>query len=138
MNLSDVCLDMARRAKKASQFLALVETGAKNAWLSLAADAAEANTAPLLAANERDLKNAGQTGLVPCNGRSPAAYCARVQAAAKGMRQVAALPDPIGRVREGRRLPNGLEVRKLTVPLGVIFFLYESRPLVMVDAARFA
>src|SRR6266516_2890113 len=56
-------------------------------------------------------------------------------AAADGLRQVAALPDPVGEVREGGTRPNGLEVLKVGVPLGVIFFLYESRPNVTVDAA---
>ena len=60
---------------------------------------------------------------------------ARLQAAAEGLRQVAALPDPVGQVREGSVRPNGLQVTKVSVPLGVIFFLYESRPNVTVDAA---
>jgi len=60
---------------------------------------------------------------------------ARLEAAAEGLRQVAALPDPIGRIRDGRIRPNGLQVHKVCVPLGVIFFLYESRPNVTVDAA---
>src|SRR5207248_7565146 len=60
---------------------------------------------------------------------------ARVKSAADGLRQVAALPDPVGEVREGGRRPNGLEVLKVGVPLGVVFFIYESRPNVTVDAA---
>ncbi len=135
MNLSDLCLDMARRAKEASQILATVETCAKNVWLSLAANSLVVNTDALLAANARDMEQAAQSALSAALIDRLRLTAERVEAAADGMRQVAALPDPIGRVREGRRLPNGLEVRKLTVPLGVIFFLYESRPLVTVDAA---
>src|SRR5205823_2422852 len=60
---------------------------------------------------------------------------ARVKAAADGLRQVAALTDPVGEVREGGVRPNGLEVRKVGVPLGVVLFIYESRPNVTIDAA---
>ena len=60
---------------------------------------------------------------------------ARLRSAAEGLREVAALPDPVGQVREISVRPNGLEVHKVGVPLGVIFFIYESRPNVTVDAA---
>src|SRR5262249_11411516 len=59
----------------------------------------------------------------------------RLSAAAEGLRQVAGLPDPVGEIRESRRRPNGLEVYKVGVPLGVLFFIYESRPNVTLDAA---
>src|SRR5262249_36407064 len=62
----------------------------------------------------------------------------RIESAAAGLRQVAALPDPVGRVLEGSVRPNGLQIRKVGVPLGVLLFLYESRPNVTIDAAGLA
>ena len=66
------------------------------------------------------------------------AHAAVNQAAADGLRQIATLPDPIGRILDGSTRPNGLEIRKVGVPIGVLFFLYESRPIVTVDAAGLA
>jgi glutamate-5-semialdehyde dehydrogenase len=135
MNLPELCLDMARRAKAASQLLATAGSAPKDRWLRLAADSLEQNTAVLLEANARDVEAAPALGLNAAAIDRLTLNIPRIQAAAEGLRQVAGLPDPIGRVREGRVRPNGLEIQKITVPLGVIFFLYESRPNVTVDAA---
>src|SRR5439155_22298644 len=133
--LTALCLDMARRAKAASEVLAGALTADKNRWLLSAADALEARTPELLDANAKDVVAAPGFGLNAAAIDRLRLTPARVKAAADGLRQVAALPDPVGEVREGGRRPNGLEVLKVGVPLGVVFLIYESRPNVTVDAA---
>ena len=134
-SLADLCLDLARRAKAASSALAVANTAAKNAWLLAAADKLEREADAVLAANVTDVAAAPGFGLSAASIDRLTLTPARLKAAADGMRQVAALPDPVGEVREGGTRPNGLQVLKVGVPLGVIFFLYESRPNVTVDAA---
>ncbi len=134
-SLADLCLDLARRAKAASSALAVANTTAKNAWLLAAADKLEREADAVLAANATDVAAAPGFGLSAASIDRLSLTPARLTAAADGMRQVAALPDPVGEVREGGTRPNGLQVLKVGVPLGVIFFLYESRPNVTVDAA---
>ncbi|WP_088260929.1 glutamate-5-semialdehyde dehydrogenase [Fimbriiglobus ruber] len=126
---------MARRAKAAAGRLAVVRTAEKNAWLLACADALVANTSEVLEANAKDVAAALGFGLSGASIDRLTLNPARVRAAAEGLRQVAALPDPVGEVREGGVRPNGLQVLKVGVPLGVVFFLYESRPNVTVDAA---
>ena len=133
--LAELCLAIARRAKAASVELATVSTAKKNAWLLASADALLTNQAAVLAANERDVAAAPGFGLNAAGIDRLTLTPARLRAATDGLRQVAALPDPVGEVREGGTRPNGLQVLKVGVPLGVIFFLYESRPNVTVDAA---
>jgi glutamate-5-semialdehyde dehydrogenase len=134
-SLHDYCLALARQARAAAALLAGATTARKNDWLRRAADALEARTAELLAANERDAAAAPGFGLSAAEVDRLRLTPARVRAAAEGLRQVAALPDPVGEVREGGVRPNGLQVLKVGVPLGVILFIYESRPNVTVDAA---
>jgi glutamate-5-semialdehyde dehydrogenase len=134
-DLASLCRDMAGRAKAASQVLASVSTAEKNRWLLAAAQALEARTAELLDANARDVEAAPGHGLNAAAIDRLRLTPARIKAAADGLRQVASLPDPIGEVREGGVRPNGLQVLKVGVPLGVVFFIYESRPNVTVDAA---
>jgi glutamate-5-semialdehyde dehydrogenase len=134
-DLASVCRDMAGRAKAASQAIASVRTAEKNRWLLAAAQALEARTAELLDANARDVEEAPGHGLNPAAIDRLRLTPSRIKAAADGLRQVAALPDPVGEVREGGVRPNGLQVLKVGVPLGVVFFIYESRPNVTVDAA---
>ena len=126
---------MAERAKAAAAVLAGVHTADKNRWLLAAADALEARTGELLDGNAKDVAAAPEYGLGAAAVDRLRLTPARVKSAADGLRQVAALPDPVGEVREGGRRPNGLEVLKVGVPLGVVFFIYESRPNVTVDAA---
>ena len=135
MNLPDLCLDMARRARDASQLLATVGSAPKDRWLLHSADRLVANKQMLLEQNDFDVLAAPSYGLNAAAIDRLRLTPSRIEAAAEGLRQVAALPDPIGRIREGRVRPNGLEIQKVSVPLGVIFFLYESRPNVTVDAA---
>jgi glutamate-5-semialdehyde dehydrogenase len=134
-SLESLCFDLARRAKAASAELVSVRTAEKNAWLLAAAAALESHAESILAANAQDVAAAPGFGLTAASIDRLTLTPARVKAAAEGLRQVAALPDPVGEVREGGVRPNGLQVLKVGVPLGVIFFLYESRPNVTVDAA---
>jgi len=132
-SLAELCRQLATRARAAAGELAVVTRAAKDRWLLRSADALLKNADAILAANARDVEAA--TDLPGAMKDRLKLTPARLQAAADGLRQVAALPDPVGQVREGGVRPNGLQVDKVSVPLGVIFFLYESRPNVTVDAA---
>lgn len=133
VDLAASCVELGRRARSASRVLATARTALKNRWLRQAADALVQRTPAILTANARDL--AGATGLAPAQVDRLRLTPDRIAAAAAGLREVAELPDPVGQVRESRVRPNGLEVHKVGVPLGVILFIYESRPNVTVDAA---
>lgn len=134
-DLLQLCTDMARRARAASKALALVPTAQKNAWLLAAASALESREPELLAANAKDVAAAPGFGLNAAAVDRLTLNAKRIAAMADGLRQVAALPDPVGEVRETAHRPNGLLVQKVGVPLGVVFFIYESRPNVTADAA---
>jgi glutamate-5-semialdehyde dehydrogenase len=135
MDLAVYCLDLASRARSAARQLAAAPGERKNRWLRAAADALEARTAEILAANTRDLTGPGAPDLTAAQQDRLRLTPERIRSAAAGLREVAALPDPVGQVLSGSVRPNGLEVHKVAVPLGVIFFIYESRPNVTVDAA---
>ncbi len=137
-DLADYCADLGRRARTAARALALLRTAEKDAWLRAGAAALVANTAQIVAANERDLNAVTANALTTAQRDRLRLTTARLKSAADGMLEVAALPDPVGRVIEGSIRPNGLRVTKVGVPLGVILFLYESRPNVTVDAAALA
>ena len=107
----------------------------KNAWLIACADRIAVDAGDLIGANENDLAAAPEFGLTAAAVDRLRLTPARLAAMSGGLREVAALPDPIGEVREGGVRPNGLQVLKVGVPLGVVLFLYESRPNVTVDAA---
>lgn len=125
----------ARAAKNAARRLATVGTAAKNAALHAMADALGAHQAELLDANGRDIAGARDRGLTPHLIERLTLNPKRIAAMQDGLRQVAALPDPVGGVVSGWRRPNGLQINKMRVPLGVIGIIYESRPNVTVDAA---
>jgi glutamate-5-semialdehyde dehydrogenase len=133
--LSTLCADLAHRAKTASVALATVPTAAKNRWLLAAANVLESQQEALLAANAKDVTAAPGFGLNAAAIDRLTLNPKRIAAAAEGLRQVASLPDPVGEVREATQRPNGLQILKVGVPLGVVFFIYESRPNVTVDAA---
>ncbi len=124
---------LAERAKAASRETALLTRAAKDAALLAMAAALEARTAEVLAANERDVLAA--TDLPKAMVDRLTLTEARVAAMADGLRALAALPDPVGEVVRGSTLPNGLELRQVRVPLGVVGIIYEARPNVTVDAA---
>jgi len=129
------CLHLAQRAKTASASIAITPTAVKNRWLLASASALEARQSELLEANAKDVAAAPSFGLNAAAIDRLTLTPKRIAAAAEGLRQVAALPDPVGEVREASQRPNGLQVMKVGVPLGVVFFIYESRPNVTVDAA---
>jgi glutamate-5-semialdehyde dehydrogenase len=128
-------LALGRRAKAASRPLAVASTAAKNEALANAAELLERRTDDLLAANAADLAAAEAAGM----GATPLDRLrltpARVTAMANGLRQVVTLPDPVGEVIDGWRRPNGLEIQRVRVPLGVVAIIYENRPNVTADAA---
>jgi glutamate-5-semialdehyde dehydrogenase len=134
-DLATYCAGLARQAREAAVRLATVGAAAKDHWLRQAADALERDADALVAANARDLADADAHGLSAAQVDRLRLTPARLAAVAAGLREVAVLPDPIGQVRESRVRPNGLEVHKVGVPLGVILFIYESRPNVTADAA---
>jgi glutamate-5-semialdehyde dehydrogenase len=126
---------VAERAKEAAAELAPLPRGVKDAALHAMADALVAATATILDANERDLTAGREAGLAEAMLDRLALNPDRVAAMAQGLRDVAALADPVGVVIRGYTLPNGLEVRQQRVPLGVVGIIYEARPNVTVDAA---
>src|SRR5262245_38068656 len=134
-DLTAYCLDLGRRARAASRSLATAAGARKNQWLWQAAAALETRGDEVLQANRCDLDAAPGYGLSAAQVDRLRLTADRMGAAAAGLREVAALPDPVGRVLDSSVRPNGLHVHKVGVPLGVIFFIYESRPNVTVDAA---
>lgn len=133
-DLATACEAIGRQARAASRALARATGAQKHAWLLDAAARLEAQVASILEANARDLA-AHERDLPPASVDRLRLTPARIKAAAAGLREIVALPDPIGRVLDSNVRPNGLLVQKVGVPLGVIFFIYESRPNVTVDAA---
>jgi glutamate-5-semialdehyde dehydrogenase len=129
------CLEIATRAKRASSDLALATGAQKDAWLHSAARQLVECAPALLEANQQDLDAAGKHGLTDASVDRLRLTPARIQAMAKAIKEIAALPEPIGAIISSSIRPNGLEVQKVRVPLGVIFFIYESRPNVTSDAA---
>jgi glutamate-5-semialdehyde dehydrogenase len=130
-SVADLCL----AARDASRRLAQADATAKNAALHAIAAALEARTDEILEANARDLEAGRETGLSAALMDRLALDPSRVAAMARGVREIAALPDPVGEVLGGHRLANGLDVRKVRVPLGVVAIVYEARPNVTIDAA---
>ena len=127
--------EMSRRAKAASRALAVAGTAAKDRWLHAAADAVRTRVDVVLEANGRDVAAAPDYGLTDAQVDRLRLTPDRLERVAAALEQVAALPDPVGEVLGGGVRPNGLELLKLRVPLGVVFFIYESRPNVTADAA---
>jgi glutamate-5-semialdehyde dehydrogenase len=122
-------------ARDASRELATLPTGTKDAALHAIADALEARTAEILEANARDMAAGRSNRLDAALLDRLALDEGRVKAMAEGVRAIAALPDPVGELIDGQRLPNGLDVAKVRVPLGVVAVVYEARPNVTIDAA---
>src|SRR4051794_5936048 len=132
--VADICHD----AKRASRALAQLDRGTKDAALHAIADALIARTGEILEANGRDMEAGREAGLSAALLDRLALDAGRVAAISDGVRQVAVLDDPVGEVVEGRRLANGLDLRKVRVPLGVVAVVYEARPNVTIDAAALA
>lgn len=126
--------DAARRARVASRALATLSTETKNQALRAAADRVLMDAHLIIAANKQDLEKAEAAGTPAAMLDRLALNPQRIDGVAAGLRQVAALPDPIGEVLRGNTLVNGLQLRQQRVPLGVIGIVYEGRPNVTVDA----
>jgi glutamate-5-semialdehyde dehydrogenase len=135
LDLSQYCLEMAQRARRASEQLAVAGGAVKNAWLRRSAELLRDQVDALAEANAKDLEAAEQFGLTPAQIDRLRLTPGVVESMAVGMEEVAALAEPIGEVIESTVRPNGLQINKLRVPLGVVFFIYESRPNVTADAA---
>ncbi len=127
--------ELGKRAKAAARSLGLLPTNKKNAALAAVADALEANTVAILAANEADLAAARERGTSPAMLDRLKLDEKRVKDIAQAVRHIITLDDPVGRILEGRTIENGLIIQKVTVPLGVVGIIYEARPNVTVDAA---
>jgi glutamate-5-semialdehyde dehydrogenase len=127
--------EICAAAKRASRILATLSSAVRNEALLAVAAALHDHADEILEANERDLQRGRDAGLTPALMDRLALDQRRVQTIADQVRDIAALPDPVGEVIEGHRLANGLEVRKVRVPLGVVAVIYEARPNVTIDAA---
>lgn len=131
----DYMTRLGRAARDASRVLARASTAQKNRALQAAAAALDAARDELVAANELDLAGGRANGLDAAMLDRLALTPKVIDGMIEGLRQVAALPDPIGEIRDMRYMPSGIQVGKMRVPLGVVGIIYESRPNVTIDAA---
>lgn len=136
--IEDYCRKIAENAKAASRMLLGLKGTQIDQWLKTAADQLVQNTDQIIEANHRDLDNADEYGLTAAQIDRLKLDENRIGGIAQGLRDIAMLDSPVGEVFESRQRPNGLVVNKIRVPLGVIFFIYESRPNVTADAAAIA
>ena len=133
--LRNALKQMGMKARQGALQLANVTTEAKNRWLSAMADAVEQNAPALLAANAVDMEKAAAKGISGALLDRLKLTDQRIKAMADGLRHVVTLPDPVGEKLSVTTRPNGIRIEKVSVPIGVIGFIYESRPNVTVDAA---
>ncbi|MEN6414501.1 MAG: glutamate-5-semialdehyde dehydrogenase [Veillonellales bacterium] len=134
----DYLLELQKKgkaAKQAARRLAVLSTDSKNQALCQMAETLEQHKEELFAANERDMEQAKIRGMSEALQDRLLLTDSRIHAMAEGLRQIALLPDPVGEMIHSIRRPNGLEIGKVRVPLGVIGIIYEARPNVTVDAA---
>ncbi len=134
-DLAQLVTDLARRARAASLVLATAPSAAKNAALARLAELLPASAHALMAANARDLAAATENNLSGAQIDRLTLSLKRITQIAEGVLQVAALPDPVGEELEHTVRPNGLQIRKVRVPIGVIGIIYEARPNVTIDCA---
>src|SRR5271167_3594643 len=127
--------DICAQAKRAAKALASADTATKNTALERIATALEARTEEILEANARDMTSGREAELGEALLDRLLLNEGRIEGIAKAVRQIVALGDPVGEVIDGHRLENGLDVRKVRVPLGVVAVVYEARPNVTIDAA---
>src|ERR1017187_2164232 len=135
MNLNEQMTRLARQAKAASRELAKLTTAEKNACLLTMAEALEKNSNALKEANTLDMEVGAKLGLSSAMLDRLKLDDKRIAGMARGLREVAALPDPVGKVLDERGRPNGLKLKKISTPIGVVVIIYESRPNVTADAA---
>jgi glutamate-5-semialdehyde dehydrogenase len=135
VSTQDQVLDAARRARQAAAELAPLPRGAKDAALHAIADALLARSPEIVRANAADVERAREAGTSEYMIDRLSLSTERIEAIAAAVRHVASLPDPVGESVRGYTLPNGLDLRQVRVPLGVVGIIYEGRPNVTVDAA---
>jgi glutamate-5-semialdehyde dehydrogenase len=135
MDVTQLIQTKARAAREAARQLALCSTRTKNDALQQMARGLEEKTAAILDANRGDVERARSRGVTRAFLDRLTLTDVRIETMAAGLREIATLPDPVGETVEAWRRPNGLEIARVRVPLGVIGFIYESRPNVTVDAA---
>ena len=135
MSLKEDITNLTKRAKTASRRLATLTETEKNKYLFAMADAIEANADSIIAENSKDIATGNNMGLSKSLLDRLLLNNERITAMADGLREVAELSDPVGRILEERKRPNGLLLTKVSSPIGVIVIIYESRPNVTADAA---
>jgi glutamate-5-semialdehyde dehydrogenase len=135
MTLNEQMTQLAKQARAASRELAQLTTAGKNACLLAMAAALEKNADAIKSANALDMDAAAKSGLSSAMLDRLKLDDKRIAGMAKGLREVAALPDPVGRILDERVRPNGLKLQKISTPIGVVVIIYESRPNVTADAA---
>ena len=135
MTLTEQMTVLAQQARAASRELAKLTTDEKNRCLLAMADALEKNAAALQAANAKDMAAGTKMRLTTAMLDRLKLDDKRITATARGLRDEAALPDPVGRLLDERVRPNGLKLQKISTPIGVVVIIYESRPNVTADAA---
>lgn len=135
MDIAAYMTEVGQQARAAATLIARSTTEVRNRALLATADALDASRSELAEANARDLTNGQESGLDAAMLDRLELTPARIDAMIEGLRQVAALPDPIGAITDMAYRPSGIQVGKMRVPLGVIGIIYESRPNVTVEAA---
>jgi len=128
-------MELGKRAKAAARVMATLNTQQKNNALTSMAEALVGNSERILAANEKDMAAAAEKGISSALIDRLMLNSIRIKEMAEGLFDVAVLTDPVGETIKGWRVPNGLEIRQVRVPLGVIGVIYEARPNVTVEAA---
>ncbi|PKM77450.1 MAG: glutamate-5-semialdehyde dehydrogenase [Firmicutes bacterium HGW-Firmicutes-15] len=134
-SIQEILVAQGIKAKQASRFLATASTNIKNEALHAMADRLEAGQAEILAANAIDLELGKKQGLTVALLERLTLNEGRIHDMAQGLRDIAALPDPVGELIDASRRPNGLDISRIRTPIGVIGIIYESRPNVTADAA---
>ena len=135
MEITQYMEQLGQKARVASRAMARADSATRNRALTLIADAIERDAAALRAANQLDLDAAAASGLAPAMLERLALSDKAIATMVEGLRQIVALPDPIGEISGLKFRPSGIQVGQMRVPLGVIGIIYESRPNVTVDAA---
>lgn len=135
MNVQEYMIQLGENARAAARLVAKADTNLKNQALLAMADAIDSSRPALREANAKDLDNGRSNGLDDAMLDRLELTDARIDTMIEGLRQVAALPDPVGAITDLKYLPSGIQVGKMRVPLGVIGIIYESRPNVTVEAA---
>jgi len=134
-SIQEILMNQGIKAKKAARFLANAPSNIKNEALHAMADSLEAGQAEILSANALDLEQGARQGLTSALLERLTLNESRIKDMAQGLRDIAALPDPVGELIDASRRPNGLDVSRIRTPIGVIGIIYESRPNVTADAA---